>query len=103
MLALREKCIHPVTKKPYILDSSGGRDNSPEGHQVVLTHFPGSRTSRDKYLPAGSYPVVARLWKYLADWHSFKRAVSHTASSPTLPVKRTGGIIWKRIQRIWLS
>ncbi|TVY19039.1 hypothetical protein LARI1_G002055 [Lachnellula arida] len=34
MLALRENCIHPTTKKPYILDSSGGRDNSPEGHQV---------------------------------------------------------------------
>ncbi|TVY51915.1 hypothetical protein LSUE1_G009722 [Lachnellula suecica] len=34
MLALRQNCIHPTTKQPYILDSSGGRDNSPEGHQV---------------------------------------------------------------------
>ena len=39
MLALRQNCIHPTTKKPYILDSSGGRDNSPEGHQVVPTLF----------------------------------------------------------------
>jgi hypothetical protein len=38
MLALRQNCIHPTTKQPYILDSSGGRDNSPEGHQVVIHH-----------------------------------------------------------------
>ncbi|KAL2071285.1 hypothetical protein VTL71DRAFT_12520 [Oculimacula yallundae] len=37
MLALRQKCVHPTTKEPYIVESSGGRDNSPEGHQVVLT------------------------------------------------------------------
>lgn len=37
MLSLRHQCIHPTTKQPYILDSSGGRDNSPEGHQVVET------------------------------------------------------------------
>jgi hypothetical protein len=42
MLALRENCIHPTTKKPYILESSGGRDNSPEGHQVVEPPFPTS-------------------------------------------------------------
>jgi hypothetical protein len=35
MLALRENCIHPTSKKPYILEASGGRDHSPEGHQVV--------------------------------------------------------------------
>lgn len=41
MLALKEKCNSPQTKKPYMLDSSGGRDNSAEGHQVVtaLLHF----------------------------------------------------------------
>jgi len=38
MLALRENCIHPTTNKPYILDSSGGRDNSPEGHQGGFSH-----------------------------------------------------------------
>ncbi|KAH8687612.1 hypothetical protein BGZ60DRAFT_394033 [Tricladium varicosporioides] len=38
MLELREKCVHPKTQKPYILDSSGGRDNSPEGHQGGFTH-----------------------------------------------------------------
>jgi hypothetical protein len=36
MLALKEACIHPTTKKPYIQTSVGGRDNSPEGHQVVV-------------------------------------------------------------------
>ncbi|KAF4637589.1 hypothetical protein G7Y89_g503 [Cudoniella acicularis] len=38
MLALRQNCIHPTSKKPYILDSSGGRDNSPEGRQGAFTH-----------------------------------------------------------------
>ncbi|KAH7399941.1 hypothetical protein BKA64DRAFT_469763 [Cadophora sp. MPI-SDFR-AT-0126] len=38
MLALRQNCIHPTTKEPYILDSTGGRDNSPEGHQGAFTH-----------------------------------------------------------------
>jgi len=38
MLALRQNCIHPTTKQPYILDSSGGRDNSPEGHQGGFSH-----------------------------------------------------------------
>lgn len=36
MLALKDACIHPTTKKPYIQTSVGGRDNSPEGHQVVV-------------------------------------------------------------------
>ncbi|KAK0104028.1 hypothetical protein ONS96_005133 [Cadophora gregata f. sp. sojae] len=45
MLALRQNCVHPTTKEPYILDSTGGRDNSPEGHQVgafshaFVSHF----------------------------------------------------------------
>jgi len=38
MLALRQNCIHPTTKKTYILDSTGGRDNSPEGHQGGFSH-----------------------------------------------------------------
>jgi hypothetical protein len=45
MLALKQNCIHPTTKQPYILDCTGGRDNSPEGHQVgafshaFVSHF----------------------------------------------------------------
>lgn len=35
MIALKDKCIHPRTQKPYIIRSSGGIDNSPEGLQVV--------------------------------------------------------------------
>jgi len=38
MLALKTNCIHPKTKNPYILESSGGRDNSPEGHQGGFSH-----------------------------------------------------------------
>ena len=36
MLALKERCLHPETGKPYILESSGGKDNSIEGMQVTL-------------------------------------------------------------------
>jgi len=38
MLALKDVCIHPTTKKPYIQSSIGGRDNSPEGHQGGFSH-----------------------------------------------------------------
>jgi len=38
MLALKQNCLHPTTKQPYILESSGGRDNSPEGHQGAFSH-----------------------------------------------------------------
>lgn len=34
MLELRTKCLHPDTDQPYIVSSSGGVDNSPEGAQV---------------------------------------------------------------------
>jgi len=38
MLALQTQCISPTSNKPYILESSGGRDNSPEGHQGGFSH-----------------------------------------------------------------
>lgn len=38
MLALKDNCIHPETKQPYIKTGQGGKDNSPEGKQVG--HFP---------------------------------------------------------------
>ncbi|KAF7887733.1 hypothetical protein EAF00_010027 [Botryotinia globosa] len=38
MLSLSTLCIHPESRKPYILESSGGRDNSPEGHQGGFSH-----------------------------------------------------------------
>jgi len=34
MLALKDKCLHPETKKPYIKSSVGGVDKSIEGMQV---------------------------------------------------------------------
>ncbi|MCJ1309061.1 hypothetical protein MMC25_002716 [Agyrium rufum] len=34
MLSLKDKCVHPQSGKPYIISSTGGADNSPEGHQV---------------------------------------------------------------------
>ncbi|KAL4886587.1 hypothetical protein BJY04DRAFT_177976 [Aspergillus karnatakaensis] len=38
MLELKDICIHPTTQQPYILASSGGVDNSPEGLQNGITH-----------------------------------------------------------------
>lgn len=40
MLALQDQCVHPTSKKPYVKSHGGGRDNSPEGHQVVATLIP---------------------------------------------------------------
>lgn len=37
MLALSEKCLHPNTKQAYVKSYGGGRDNSPEGLQVVVS------------------------------------------------------------------
>jgi hypothetical protein len=36
MLSLRHTCMHPTESTPYIISSSGGKDNSPEGAQVLL-------------------------------------------------------------------
>ncbi|EFE41812.1 hypothetical protein TRV_03494 [Trichophyton verrucosum HKI 0517] len=38
MLGLKDKCLHPLTQKPYILSSSGGVDMSIEGIQNGMTH-----------------------------------------------------------------
>ncbi|ETN43797.1 uncharacterized protein HMPREF1541_11121 [Cyphellophora europaea CBS 101466] len=38
MLALKSLCVHHETREPYIINSSGGRDNSPEGAQGGFTH-----------------------------------------------------------------
>ena len=35
MLALKDKCVHPTTKKPYVKSHGGGKNNSPEGMAVV--------------------------------------------------------------------
>jgi hypothetical protein len=34
ILSLKDNCIHPTTKAPYILSLKCGKDNSPEGLQV---------------------------------------------------------------------
>jgi hypothetical protein len=39
MVGLAEKCIHPTSNKPYVKSHGGGRDNSPEGQQVVVAPF----------------------------------------------------------------
>ncbi|KAK5010361.1 hypothetical protein LTR60_004983 [Cryomyces antarcticus] len=38
MLALKDKCMHPTTNKPYVKSYGGGRDTSPEGHQGGFSH-----------------------------------------------------------------
>ncbi|KAL0936894.1 stress responsive a b barrel domain-containing protein [Colletotrichum truncatum] len=38
MLSLKDKCVHPTSKEPYIKSVSGGVDNSPEGLQDGITH-----------------------------------------------------------------
>lgn len=38
MLALKDNCVHPTTKQPYIKSAKGGIDNSIEGRQDGITH-----------------------------------------------------------------
>jgi hypothetical protein len=45
MLALKDKCLHPTTNKPYVKMAMGGKENSPEGIAVsfnspALQFFP---------------------------------------------------------------
>ena len=39
MVGLKDSCLHPTSKQPYIKSASGGTDNSPEGLQVLLHLF----------------------------------------------------------------
>ncbi|MCJ1476497.1 hypothetical protein MMC13_005163 [Lambiella insularis] len=38
MLNLKNECLHPRTKQPYIQAATGGRDNSSEGQQGGFSH-----------------------------------------------------------------
>ncbi|KAJ9132559.1 hypothetical protein NKR19_g9264 [Coniochaeta hoffmannii] len=38
MLALKNNCVHPDTKKTYIKSAVGGRENSKEGLQNGITY-----------------------------------------------------------------
>jgi hypothetical protein len=39
MMSLEKNCIHPESKKPYIRSAMGGKNNSKEGHEVLLASF----------------------------------------------------------------
>ncbi|TPX14702.1 uncharacterized protein E0L32_005097 [Thyridium curvatum] len=39
MLALKDRCLHPQTNKPYVKSGIGGKDNSPEGLQDGISHI----------------------------------------------------------------
>lgn len=58
MVGLAEKCIHPTSNKPYVKSHGGGRDNSPEGQQVVVAPFPiiiYARCDSDTHLRQGAF------------------------------------------------
>ncbi|KAF4618419.1 hypothetical protein G7Y89_g14884 [Cudoniella acicularis] len=38
MLALKDLCLHPTTKTPYVKSAIGGKQNSPEGLGGGITH-----------------------------------------------------------------
>lgn len=56
MLALSDKCVHPQSKKPYVRSHGGGRDNSPEGLQVVVALSLATLSTAINKLPGGLYP-----------------------------------------------
>ncbi|EXK24796.1 hypothetical protein FOMG_18504 [Fusarium oxysporum f. sp. melonis 26406] len=42
---MREKCLHPESKQPYIQSIQGGADSAPEGLQVSLMHSSSNSTA----------------------------------------------------------
>jgi len=34
MVGLKDKCVHPKTGEKYIISGKGGKNSSPEGHDV---------------------------------------------------------------------
>lgn len=55
MLALRDKCIHPTSQKPYIKSFSGGKNNSPEGHSVCPPSRPAPNLNSVAYAHKGNF------------------------------------------------
>jgi hypothetical protein len=69
MVGLAEKCVHPTSNKPYVKSHGGGRDNSPEGQQVVVA------------------PISIAQRYHLADRRVI-RALSRMASFASLKARR---------------
>lgn len=80
MLALKDNCIHPESKKPYIKMGMGGKDNSPEGQQNGITHIFVSEFENEKdreyYLKED--PTHLAFVKSLADVVSKAQVVDFT-------------------------
>ncbi|KAL9620669.1 MAG: hypothetical protein Q9160_004805 [Pyrenula sp. 1 TL-2023] len=73
MTNLKNTCIHPTTKQPYITSFKGGKDNSPEGKQGgfeygFVVEFE-STQDRDYYLndDPSHQAFVAKIKKGLVD------------------------------------
>jgi len=82
MLALQDNCVHPTSKQPYVKSHGGGRDNSPEGQQVVIK--PMSLASLNETDPRS-------------------RAPSHMALCLNSNQRRTESTTWNKIRHIWNS
>ncbi|GCB27200.1 hypothetical protein AAWM_10085 [Aspergillus awamori] len=38
LVSLKDKCLHPITQKPYIKSFKAGKQDSPEGKNNGITH-----------------------------------------------------------------
>lgn len=99
MLALKSTCLHPSSNKPYIVSSSGGVDNSPEGAQVpnlpsicfVPQTFPPTPpiSSLSASLSSPFIPLQARFLLRVCCCQHLTRAASRTDSWSSLRRERT--------------
>lgn len=80
MLALKDNCVHPETKQPYVKTGKGGKDNSPEGRQVSPP------------LPPADAMMIA--WRRGSPCQANQdvsiRMASHMSSSANLRTRRIG-------------
>lgn len=53
MLSLKHSCVKNETNEPYIVNISGGKDNSPEGMQVQVPASPPNFIPDHEHLQKG--------------------------------------------------
>lgn len=95
LMALKDTCLHAVTKKPYIKSLTGGINRSQEGHSVSSLMSHTYTKSLENRRP--------RHWmRYLVNANERgARMVLLTASSSSSSPRRTGNTLSIRILRTW--
>lgn len=102
MLSLKDQCLHPTTKKPYIRSAVGGKENSPEKMSVCKLSW--SLALEYDSLPS-SVPISSHPTSWVVSYLNWRnnstplrcREGSRILLWKSLTTRRIGSIIWKKI------